>query len=433
MIGPEQGHPRARRRHRRADHGLDDGHLLRATPATRSPASSPASRCSLGGSLGRASATSRGVVHAALAALRRSASRRRARPWPCRASARSARCAAQFLHDAGCAWSRSPTQYGRRVRAPAGSTSPALRAHVDDDRHVVGFPAPTPIGNDELLELDVDLLVPAALEGVLHARQRARIRARFVVEGANGPTTPEADAILAERGVARRARHPGQRRRRRRVLLRVGAGQPGVLVERGRGRGPARATSWSSACARGRRHWPRARGLPLRTAAHRLAVGRVAEAAPAARALPVNRHRRRGPHHVPSWRTPRPCNPSPGRRTGEVDDAAPRGRPCRDGSRRLGRHPARRGPRSCAGLRPDGAGHRPAGRADRAENGKSLADARAEVAYAAEFFRWFAEEAVRTGGEYGEAPAGGTRTRRDAPAGRASPRSSRRGTSRRPW
>ncbi|NNM47807.1 NAD-dependent succinate-semialdehyde dehydrogenase [Knoellia koreensis] len=45
-----------------------------------------------------------------------------------------------------------------------------------------------------------------------------------------------------------------------------------------------------------------------------------------------------------------------------------------------------------------------------AENGKSLADARAEVAYAAEFFRWYAEEAVRPGGSYGEAPAGGVRT-----------------------
>ena len=44
------------------------------------------------------------------------------------------------------------------------------------------------------------------------------------------------------------------------------------------------------------------------------------------------------------------------------------------------------------------------------ENGKSLADAAGEVAYAAEFFRWFAEEAVRPGGEYGEAPAGGART-----------------------
>ncbi|MFA6576939.1 MAG: aldehyde dehydrogenase family protein, partial [Nocardioides sp.] len=44
------------------------------------------------------------------------------------------------------------------------------------------------------------------------------------------------------------------------------------------------------------------------------------------------------------------------------------------------------------------------------ENGKSLADAAAEVGYAAEFFRWFSEEAVRPGGEYGEAPAGGART-----------------------
>jgi glutamate dehydrogenase (NAD(P)+) len=57
------------------------------------------------------------------------------------------------------------------------------------------------ISNDDVLALDVDLLVPAALEGQITARNAANVRARFVVEGANGPTTPEADAILAGNGI----------------------------------------------------------------------------------------------------------------------------------------------------------------------------------------------------------------------------------------
>jgi glutamate dehydrogenase (NADP+) len=57
------------------------------------------------------------------------------------------------------------------------------------------------ITNHELLELDVDLLVPAALGNVLTAANAAHVRARAVVEAANGPTSPDADALLADRGV----------------------------------------------------------------------------------------------------------------------------------------------------------------------------------------------------------------------------------------
>ena len=74
-------------------------------------------------------------------------------------------------------------------------------AYVDETGTVVGFDGAEPIDAEELLELDVDLLVPAALEGVLHAGNAQRVRARLIVEGANGPTTPEADEILADSGV----------------------------------------------------------------------------------------------------------------------------------------------------------------------------------------------------------------------------------------
>jgi glutamate dehydrogenase (NAD(P)+) len=58
-----------------------------------------------------------------------------------------------------------------------------------------------PLSNEELLTLDVDVLVPAALEGVIHESNADQIRASFIVEGANGPTTPAADKVLDANGV----------------------------------------------------------------------------------------------------------------------------------------------------------------------------------------------------------------------------------------
>jgi glutamate dehydrogenase (NAD(P)+) len=66
---------------------------------------------------------------------------------------------------------------------------------------VNGFPGTSPISNEELLELDVDILYPSALENVITDRNASKIKAKISCELANGPTTPEADAILHERGV----------------------------------------------------------------------------------------------------------------------------------------------------------------------------------------------------------------------------------------
>ncbi len=64
-----------------------------------------------------------------------------------------------------------------------------------------GFPNAQPISNDELLELECDVLYPAALEGAITSQNAGNIKAKIVCELANGPTTPEADAILYEKGV----------------------------------------------------------------------------------------------------------------------------------------------------------------------------------------------------------------------------------------
>lgn len=72
---------------------------------------------------------------------------------------------------------------------------------VHEHRYLAGYPNADPISNDELLELDVDVLVPAAVENAITRKNAARVKARVICEGANGPTTPGADRILEEQGV----------------------------------------------------------------------------------------------------------------------------------------------------------------------------------------------------------------------------------------
>ncbi len=77
----------------------------------------------------------------------------------------------------------------------------ALVRHKLESGSVAGFPGTEPISNEELLELTCDVLYPAALEGAITARNAGNIKARILCELANGPTTPEADKILFEKGV----------------------------------------------------------------------------------------------------------------------------------------------------------------------------------------------------------------------------------------
>ncbi|MCD6382735.1 MAG: Glu/Leu/Phe/Val dehydrogenase, partial [Candidatus Hydrothermae bacterium] len=76
----------------------------------------------------------------------------------------------------------------------------AVLEHKRKTGSVVDFPGTTPITNEELLELDVTVIVPAALENVITAENAPRIKARIIAELANGPTTPEADEILHKNG-----------------------------------------------------------------------------------------------------------------------------------------------------------------------------------------------------------------------------------------
>ena len=108
--------------------------------------------------------------------------------------------AAQFFHDAGAVIvGVSDSQGG--AHNPDGIDPEAALRHKKETGSVVGLAGTREISNAELLALDCDLLIPAALENQIRADNAGQIQARVVVEAANGPTTPQADQILSDRGI----------------------------------------------------------------------------------------------------------------------------------------------------------------------------------------------------------------------------------------
>ena len=154
----------------------------------------------LGGSVGREQATGRGVLFV----MRSVAADLGMDPD-------GARIVIQGFGNVGSWTARIAGELGCKVVAvsdanggvhnDAGLDVDALVAHSDEAGTVVGFPGADSIGNDELLELDCEVLVPAAVGRVVHEGNASRVRAGLVIEAANHPLTPEADAILEDRGV----------------------------------------------------------------------------------------------------------------------------------------------------------------------------------------------------------------------------------------
>ena len=154
----------------------------------------------LGGSLGRREATGRGVF-----TVGEEAARRIGLPLP------GARVTVQGLGNVGGVAARLFAQAGCRVVAvqdhagtvfnEAGLDIPALLAHVAQHGSVQNFVGAQAMGNDLFWQVPCDILIPAALEQQITAANARQIQARLVIEGANGPTTPEADDILAGRGI----------------------------------------------------------------------------------------------------------------------------------------------------------------------------------------------------------------------------------------
>jgi len=107
---------------------------------------------------------------------------------------------AKYLHEAGCKILAVSDTSGAYYRAEGIDVPAALRYSLQNNLLLRGYPDADLITNAELLELDVDMLIPAAIGGVITAQNASRIKAPIIIEGANAPTEPDADDILADAG-----------------------------------------------------------------------------------------------------------------------------------------------------------------------------------------------------------------------------------------
>ena len=153
----------------------------------------------IGGSAGRSQATARGVTYITLATLKHLGM-----------SVEDARVAVQGFGNVGAGTVQLLHQQGCRIVAvsdvsggvcnPEGLSAEGLAAYDARAGTVVGYEGGDPVSNEQLLELDCDVLIPAAIEGQLTEDNADRVKASVIVEAANGPTTPEADEVFKDRG-----------------------------------------------------------------------------------------------------------------------------------------------------------------------------------------------------------------------------------------
>src|SRR5437899_964090 len=229
----------------------------------------------VGGSLGREEATARGSLYCirdAVAKQDRSIAGMRA---AVQGFGNVGSYLAKLLHEEGAivtAISDSTTA----LYNPKGIDVPAAFAHKREHHTLAGLRDAEAITNDELLLLDVDVLAPCALEQVITAQNADRVRASIICEGANGPVTPSADAILEDRGVL--------------ILPDVLANAGGVVVSYFEWVQGLQEYFWKESEVNAKLNdiisrafeetWEtaQARGVPMRVAAYGLAVQRVAEA-----------------------------------------------------------------------------------------------------------------------------------------------------------
>jgi glutamate dehydrogenase (NAD(P)+) len=173
-------------------YSMHRGHTVTAVVTGKPPA--------IGGSEGRVEATGRGVTLVTGMACRKLGRR-----------LTGASTAVQGFGNVGSVAAKLLARDGAKIVAVSdahagiyndrGLDLRAINEHIAATKSMLGCPGGEVISNAELLELPVDILVPAAVERVISSENAPRIQARLIVEGANGPTTPDADRILEEKGV----------------------------------------------------------------------------------------------------------------------------------------------------------------------------------------------------------------------------------------
>ncbi len=227
------------------------------------------------GSKGREAATGRGIVYTCREILRDIGLPVKGTRFAVQGFGNVGSHTARLLHeDGGRVVAVSDVHGG--VRNGSGLDVPSLFEHVKRSGTVKGFPGGTPCSNDEVLGADCEVLIPAAMGGVLNKRNAPEIRARVVVEGANDPTDPEADEIFEKRGVL--------------VVPDILANAGGVTVSYFEWVQNMQHLTWDEERVNAElekimkdayeriAQISRTRKIPLRTAAYVLAIGRVGKA-----------------------------------------------------------------------------------------------------------------------------------------------------------
>ena len=155
----------------------------------------------VGGTVGRESATGLGVTYVTRAVVRQRLGRSlEDMTVAVQGFGNVGSWAARTMHERGARIVAASDKYGGIYNAN-GLDLRLLVRHVAETGTVTGFPHAESLTNEELLALPVDILVPAAMEGQLTKQNAGSVRAKIIAEGANGPTTPEADQILEEKGI----------------------------------------------------------------------------------------------------------------------------------------------------------------------------------------------------------------------------------------
>jgi len=155
---------------------------------------------SVGGTLGRREATGRGVSFCVMESLKRLMPDKKDPTVAVQGFGNVGSVTAQFLHQSGCKVVAISDVHGA-VYNPQGIDITKLLAYVSETKTVIGFEGTEKIDGDALLELPVDVLVPAAVANSITEKNANQIKATIIAEGANGPITTTADKILIDKGV----------------------------------------------------------------------------------------------------------------------------------------------------------------------------------------------------------------------------------------
>jgi glutamate dehydrogenase (NAD(P)+) len=155
---------------------------------------------SIGGSLGRTEATGRGVAYCARRAVEHYGLKAASPTVVIQGFGNVGSVTAKLLHEAGFKVIGVSDVFGG-ITNPEGIDIPRLLAYVTEMGRVEGFAGSKSINNNQLLELECDVLIPAALGGQITVDNVENIKCKILVEGANGPTSPEADKYLHEHGI----------------------------------------------------------------------------------------------------------------------------------------------------------------------------------------------------------------------------------------